>query len=356
MNKSDKIQKEGDWWSNINWAAMEKTVKIFQERISVAIIAGDKKQGEKLMKLLVNSESTKLYAIYCITQKNKGRYTPGIDGKRYLTPEKRMSLSNEDFDYKKYKFQPIVKRYIPKNKKFFKMEHFLKNKNVLSEPIKTRSLGIMTIKDKVMAKIISFALIAKWETLFESNVMGFRPGRSRQDAINRVCNELKKGDKVILEADIKDFFENVKHKVIMDKIEVFKEIIGNLLKIKIMENKKICKKTKGIVQGNPLSPILANIALHGMQGLFEVKPVKGKQIEQSKKITLIRYGDDFVVIAPSRQILEKRVLPKIRQFLKKRGLSLNNEKTRIVSKKEGFNFLGYTLKEEKVISIKDFQK
>ena len=232
-----------------------------------------------------------------------------------------------------------------------KKGQLLKNKTLKPEVVKKRTLGIMTIKDRIMAKIISFALMAKWEPLFESNVMGFRPGLSRQDAINKIVNELKGGEKVILDTDIKSFFENIRHEAILDKIEFFHGIISRILKIKIMENGRISKKSKGITQGNPLSPILANIALHGMQNLFETKIINEKSISPKYNVCLVRYADDFIVIAQSRQIIIKWVLPKLNRFLKKIGLSLNQEKTRIVSKQDGFKFLGYAIKQEEIISI-----
>ncbi len=356
MQKVEKSNQDGDWWSNINWTALVQTIKTFQERIARASWTSNEQETQKLMIQLVKSESAKLLAIYYITQKNRGRYTSGIDGKTYLTPEERMNLSNENFDYKKYRFRPVIKKEIPKKKRPNKRGQLSKNKALTPEIAKKRPLGIMAIKDRVMAKIISFALTAKWEPLFESNVMGYRPGRGRQDAIDKICNELKGGEKVILEADIKKFFENIKHEAILDKIEAFHGIIRRILKIKVMENGKISKMSKGIVQGNPLSPVLANIALHGMQQLIETKTKNGKCIKLKQHICLVRYADDFIVIAPSRQIINNLVLPKLERFLKKRGLTLNKEKSRIVSKQEGFTFLGYSIKQKEIIAIIDSSK
>ncbi len=351
MTGVEKSYHKNDWWSNINWKSIERTVKTFQERISYVSKMGNEKKLKELMELLVKSESAKLLAIYHISQKNRGRFTAGIDGKIYVTPKDRINLSNEKFDYKNYHFQPVIMKLIPKNRNFLKVNNSSKDAILISEGIKNRPLGIMTIKDKVMAKIISFALIAKWEPLFESNVMGYRPGYSRQDAINKISKELKGEEKVILETDIKNFFENIRHKAILEKIGVFYDIIRKILKIKVMENGKIYKCNKGITQGSPLSPILANIALHGMQSLFETQITNGKKMTPKYKVCLIRYADDFIVIAPSRDIIEKWILPKLNQFLQKRGLNLNKEKTRIVTKKEGFKFLGYSIKQKEIISI-----
>lgn len=339
-----ELYNQNNWWISIKWTTMNLRVKKLQEEIFRASKSGNFNKSNDLMKKLVKSESAKLLAIYIITQKNKGKSTPGIDGVTYLTPESRMELSKQIFNYKTYKFQPVIRCYISKIKNFKPKDHAANSHSKL-EKNKTRALGIMTIKDRVMAKIISFALMAKWEALFESNVLGFRPGKSRQDAIFGVCNALCQGENVILNADIKNFFSTIKHKIILEKICLFRQFIKRILKIKIVEDGKSYKNKRGIVQGNPLSPVLANIALHGMQDLFGTHFFYAKHIKPNSKITCIRYADDFVIIAPSRKIITTWVIPKLEQFLDKRGLSLNNEKTKILTKEQGFSFLGYSIKQ-----------
>ena len=117
MQGIEQIYRHNDWWNEINWSQMERDVRRLQGRIFRASKMGDNKRVDNLMKLLVRSEKAKLFAIYIITQKNKGRTTPGIDGKVYLTSGERMNLSKEDFNYKSYKFQPILRKYIPKTEK-----------------------------------------------------------------------------------------------------------------------------------------------------------------------------------------------------------------------------------------------
>ena len=107
--------REGNWWSSINWAAVVREVKRLQGRIYSASKRGDVKGARNLMKLLARSEAAKLLAIYRVTQRNKGRITPGIDGKTYLTSEARMKLSQENFNYATYKTQPALRRLIPKH-------------------------------------------------------------------------------------------------------------------------------------------------------------------------------------------------------------------------------------------------
>jgi len=283
------------------------------------------------MKLLVRSESAKLLAIYIITQKNKGRTTPGIDGKVYLTSKERIELSKEDFAYRNYTFQPVLRRYIPKEPENWRIVLRDSKKRERSNA-ELRPLGLMTIKDRIMTAIISFALTAKWEALLDSGVMGYRPGRNTQDAIQKIYSELIKGDRIILDADINKFFDNIRHRAILDKLETFQRVIYRHFKAGIIEKGKKQRTTKGIAQGSPLSPILANIVMHGLQ---EAIGTDGMSVV---------YADDLIVMTRTKEEM-RRVIPRMAKFLKDRGLALKREKTRITDKRQGFNFLGFMIEQ-----------
>jgi len=156
--KIEQIYRQNDWWDEINWSQLERDVRRLQGRIYRASKKDDKKGVNNLMKLLAKSESAKLLAIYLITQKNKGRNTPGIDGKVYLTSEDRMELSKEAFNYRTYKFQPVLRRYIPKSQENWRT--FIRGHKKNNGKIELRPLGLMTIRDRVMTMIISFARTA----------------------------------------------------------------------------------------------------------------------------------------------------------------------------------------------------
>jgi len=334
MRSIERTCRHGGWWDEINWSQVERDVRRLQGRIYRASKKGDYKGVDNLMKLLVRSETAKLFAIYVITQKNKGKSTPGVDGKVYLTTKERMRLSKDEFDYKSYKFQPILRKYIPKSQGNWRTRIYKSKKREYGEA-EMRPLGMMTIKDRVMATIISLALSAKWEALLEPNVMGFRPGRCTQDAIQRIYLELMRGDKIILEADINKFFDNIKHDAILSKVKVFRKALFRCLKVGVVEKGKRIKTEKGIVQGSPLSPILANIALSGMQKAL------------GRDICVISYADDLIVIAPTIPTM-RRVIPNLARFLRERGLSLKREKTRITTKRRGFNFLGFRVEQPRM--------
>ena len=350
MQSIEQVYRHDEWWEELNFSQLERNVRRLQGRIYRASKKDDLKGVCNLMKLLVKSETAKLFAIYLITQRNKGRKTPGIDDKVYLTPEERMKLSKEQFDYRTYRFQPVLRRYIPKSVGDWRSKRYHRRR-AKPDNTKLRPLGIMTIKDRVMTTIISFAITAKWEAILEPNVMGFRPGRSAQDAMKRIYYELEGKDRVILDTDLSGFFDNIEHNAILERLNEFSQMISRCLRAGIIEKGRLHKTTRGVVQGSPLSPVLANIALHGLQELFGAFTRNGRYILPSykqgynKDVCVIRYADDFVITAPSKRILEHWVLPKLRRFLGERGIQLNEEKTKKTTKEEGFNFLGFTIEQ-----------
>lgn len=329
METIEQIYRHCATWDEINWSQTERDVRRLQGRIFRASSKNDTKRVNNLMKLLVRSMTAKLLAIYTITQRNKGRFTPGIDGKVYLTSKERIELLNENFDYRTYKFQPIVRKNIPKSNYNWRLK-VIPDRALKFENSEMRPLGILNIKDRIMATILSYALAAKWEALFEPDVMGFRPGRCTQDAIQRIFLELSKRDKFVLDADISQFFDNIKHSAILDKINPFRKALFRCLTAGVIDGGKRVKTVKGIAQGSPLSPVLANIALSGMQETL------------GRDICAITYADDLIIIAPTWTTM-KQVNSKLNNFLKDRGLQLKREKTQITNRKLGFNFLGFTI-------------
>jgi RNA-directed DNA polymerase len=331
--KIEQIYRQDDWWDEINFSQRERNVRQLQGRIFSASKKGDKKRVKNLMKLLARSWSAKILAIYTITQKNKGRLTPGIDGKVYLTSKDRMELSKEKFDYRTYRFQPVLRRYIPKEQENWRVA-LRRRKRGHDARIETekRSLGLMTIKDRIMTTIVFLALTAKWEAILDPGVMGFRSGRSTQDAIQMIYSELIKGDKIILDADINKFFDNIRHSTILDKLDLFQGIIKRCLRAGTIDKGKKLKTLKEIAQGSPLSPVLANIALHGLQHAL------------GKEALAVVYADDLIIMTRTKDAM-RRMIPRMSKFLKTRGISLKREKTRITDKRQGFNFLGFTIEQ-----------
>ena len=203
---------------------------------------------------------------------------------------------------------------------------------------KKRPLGIPTVRDRVTQAIVKNALEPEWEARFEEHSYGFRPGRSCQDAIGQAFNRLKNGrDTWVLDADIKGFFDNIAHESILNMIGTFpkSELIKEWLKAGFIDGGVHSPTETGTPQGGVISPLLANIGLHGLEQFIKTT---------NPKLGIIRYADDFIVTARDKETLE-RVLILIKQWLAKRSLEISTEKTRVVRIEDGFNFLGFNLRQ-----------
>lgn len=322
-------------WSDVDWTATEAVVRRIQDRIFRAAKAGDGARVKNLQKLLVRSRSAKLLAIRQVTQQNAGRHTPGIDGVVCRTPEDRVALLGSGLDLKGYKPKPVRRVHIPKANG------------------KLRPLGIPTVKDRVMQAVVKLALEPEWEPRFEANSYGFRPGRCAMDAIEAVFNSLAKrgSSRWILDADIAGCFDNIAHGPLLAKLPTFTRTVERWLKAGAIELGGWRENEAGTPQGGIISPLLANIALDGLERLFDDRTRAGNYVRPSQKkggnrgVGLVRYADDFLAFAPSKEALEGHVTPAVEAFLAARGLSLSREKTRIVPVDAGFAFLGFEVRE-----------
>ena len=320
-------------WSEINWTAVERNVKRVQGRIFRAAKRGEHAKLKNLQKLLARSASAKLLAIRRVTQKNRGKHTPGIDGLVCDTPEARLKLFQQGLSLTDHRPKPVRRVYIPKPRGTGR-----------------RPLGIPTIKDRVLQTLVRLALEPEWETRFEANSHGFRPGRCTMDAVCALHAALchKGSSRWILKADISGCFDHLSHTALLAQLPVFTETIRRWLKAGTVEFGRMKETLAGAPQGSPLSPLLMNVALDGMGRLFGSEAPDGRRVCASARkglnrgITLVRYADDVVTVAPSKERIEDYLLPKLKQFLSERGLSLSEAKTRIVCVDECFDFLGFT--------------
>lgn len=304
-------------WKSINWTAVEREVRRLQVRIAKATKAGKWNKVRVLQRLLTRSRSAKLLAVKRVSS-NKGSRTPGIDGVRWRSNTARMNAVDK-LQSRGYKAQPLRRIKIPK-------------KNG-----KWRLLGIPTMVDRAMQALYLLALEPISETTADHNSYGFRPHRACRDALGQCLITLsgKRCAKWILEGDIKACFDGISHQWLLDHIPLEKKILNQWLTSGYVEDNKLFPTTAGTPQGGICSPVLANMALDGLEA--EMKTIKKRN--KRSKINFIRYADDFIITASNREILENEIIPTIQQFLDIRGLQLSVEKTKVTHMRDGFDFL-----------------
>jgi len=318
-------------WRSVNWRQANKVVRQLRQRIFRATQEGKWKKVRSLQKLLMRSYSNILVSVRRVTQTNQGKNTPRVDKLVVKTPEARGILVDILTKYIPWKPLPTFRVYIPKSNG------------------KQRPLGIPCLIDRCLQAVVKNALEPAWEAVFEGSSYGFRPGKSAHDAIGKIyiigCPHRK--NKWVVDADIKGCFDNIDHDFLMKAIGNFpaRKLIHQWLKSGYMENGAFYDTMTGTPQGGIVSPLLANIALHGMEEALGVKyNNRGEIISQR---TIIRYADDFVVFCESREDAQKSV-DLLQRWMKYRGLSLSDEKTKIVHLKEGFDFLGFNIRHYQV--------
>lgn len=325
-------------WHSIEWNKVNKIVRNLRQRIYRATQRSEWKQVKNLEKLMLRSLSNTLLSVRRVTQENQGKDTPGIDGMKVLTPKQRVSLVNNVMEHEPWKAKPARRVYIPKANG------------------KKRPLGIPIIKDRVMQAVVKNALEPEWEARFEANSYGFRPGRGCHDAIEQCHNRLRNGaDTWVLDADIKGAFDNISHEFLLGKLKNApgKELIKQWLKAGYVEKEVFHETESGTPQGGVISPLLANIAFDGMDNLLSQfkkekvsKKLEGTRKRKFNKYGFIRYADDFVITAETKENLES-ITPIIENWLAHRGLTLSKEKTQITNIEQGFDFLGFTIRQFK---------
>lgn len=312
-------------WDQSNWAHVEAEVKRLQMRIAKAVREGRWGKAKALQRLLTRSHSGKMLAVKRVTE-NSGKRTPGVDGRTWLTPAARWK-GMLSLRHRGYRSMPLRRVYIPKSNG------------------KRRPLGIPCMRCRAMQALWKLALEPVAETLADPNSYGFRPERSTADAIEQCVIALSQRTcaRWLLEADIRSCFDNFSHSWLMKHIPMDKAVLRQWLKAGYVDEGLLFETQAGTPQGGVISPVIANMALDGLEAAVHAS-VPHWRARREAKLNVIRYADDFVVTGASKDVLESQVLPAIRRFLADRGLELSEEKTRITHITDGFDFLGQNVR------------
>ncbi|MBD2565676.1 MULTISPECIES: reverse transcriptase domain-containing protein [Nostoc] len=304
-------------WKTLPWKRFRSNLFRLQKRVYKAILVGDKRKAQSLQKLILKSTAARLLAIRQVTQLNAGKKTAGIDGKKSLNFKERFDLSEllkaSSNDWKHQELRSIS---IPKK-----------------GGSTTRMLKIPTVADRAYQCLIKYAIEPAHEATFHARSYGFRTGRSAHDAQKILFHNLSSNangkDKRVIELDIEACFDRINHAAIMDRLIAPKSIRQGIFRcLKAGVNPEFPEQ--GTPQGGVVSPLLANIALNGIESIHRS----------------VRYADDMVIILkPNENALE--ILDRISQFLAERGMKFSDKKTKLTAATDGFDFLGWHFQVQK---------
>jgi len=307
-------------WGSLDWDAIEAQVKRLQMRIAKAVMEKRWGRAKALQGMLTHSFHAKALAVRKVIS-NRGARTPGIDNERWTTKAQKLAATRR-LASRGYRAKALRRIYI------------------LKKNGKKRPLSIPTMMDRAMQALQALALAPIAEVQADPNSYGFRSGRCCHDAIAQCFNALAKPNSArwVFEADIRGCFDNISHSWLLKNIPMDKSILRQWLKCGYMEEGAWFQSEAGTPQGGIASPLLANMALNGLEPVIQAVRKRGHCIN------VIRYADDFIVTAKTPEVLTDLIQPAITRFLRARGLELSEEKTKLTSIDAGFDFLGQNIR------------
>nr|YP_010337934.1 putative reverse transcriptase/maturase [Timspurckia oligopyrenoides]UNJ17519.1 putative reverse transcriptase/maturase [Timspurckia oligopyrenoides] len=322
-------------WKTLPWKQFQKQVFRLQHRIYKAQQDKNYKLVHKLQRLLFSSRAAKFLSIRQVTQLNEGKVIAGIDRISKLNEKERLELFEDIKSLNNYKHKPLRRVLIPKLNRGEK-----------------RPLGVSTIKDRTIQCLIKYLLEPVYEAYASRGSWGFRPGRSTWDVQKHIVMNLNAGNnsytKRILELDIKKCFDRINHEKILSLIHVpiiIQKILRSALEAGVLNEKDtLCEKTP---QVSIISPLLCNIALHGIEDLWNqhsryLDKRNMRYYTRKSEISQrgLRYAYDTIFFLEGQENADK-LQHKIDKFLSERGLNVKELKTRLVKSTGGFDFLGW---------------
>ncbi|HZU70943.1 MAG TPA: reverse transcriptase domain-containing protein [Ktedonobacteraceae bacterium] len=322
--------------NGVPWKSLEQQVVRMQMQISQACQRGDKQAVHSLQQRLMESEAARLLAVRRAAEENSGRHTPGVDGVKSLSAEERLAMAAtiHPRNWRQQVPRPVRRVWIPK-----------------PGTTEQRPVAILPMIDRCKQALVKLALEPEWEAQFEPHSFGFRPGRSGHDAIAAILVAIERQPTYVFDADIEGAFDHVNQAMVLDKLQTYpalRETIQAWLKAGVIDDHTYYAVETGIAQGGVLSPLLMNVALHGMEAIAAGSTARDQAKERP---LLIRYADDFVILHTDLKELQQAA-KRVRQWLATMGLHLHPGKTRIAhtlmpySGQVGFDFLGFHIHQE----------
>ena len=339
MGKWDTVEvngPEGDVvdWDAVAWRRVEDDVRRLRQRIFTATQAGDLKKVRNLQKLMLRSRANALCGVRRVTEINAGRKTAGVDGRIVLEAWEKAELATWlQHGAPGWRPQPVKRVFIPKGNG------------------KQRGLGIPVVADRALQALTVGALEPEWEARFESRSYGFRPGRGCQDAMQAIFVTARGAScrrQWALDADLAAAFDRIDHSRLLDQLGMFpaRGMIAAWLTAGVMDQGRFAPTERGSPQGGVISPVLMNVALHGMEeaaGVRYIRTGSNAGTARPGSPVVIRYADDLVALCHSREQAEQ-VKARLAEWLAPRGLAFNEDKTRVVHLDVGVDFLGFNVR------------
>ena len=322
-------------WLSIDWQQVEDDVRRLRQRIFTATQAGDLAKARNLQKLMLRSRANALLSVRRVTEVNAGRETAGIDGMTALLPQSKAELA--DWLHRRaepWKPKPVKRVFIPKANG------------------RQRPLGIPVIADRALQALTLGALEPEWEARFEPKSYGFRPGRGCHDAIEAIFKTVVGRNphrRWILDADLAAAFDRIDHDHLMSVLAGFpaRALIEQWLKAGVVDRGRFAPTEEGTPQGGVISPVLMNVALHGLEQAAGARYFADDRKDAGKSVpgtpVVVRYADDLVALCVSAEQAQQ-VKERLASWLAPRGLAFNEDKTRVVSLDRGFDFLGFNVR------------